>query len=262
MNKIKTIALNTFKESIRNRIIANIFVFAFFLFILGVLIGNWSLGEQVKVITDFGLTALHLVALLIVIFVGVSLVSREIDSRTIYNTLGKSIHRWQFLLGKFFGLSLTLLLNIALLGVILVLILLFYTGELHPGIFLPVLLIYGEMLVVISISIFFSTFNNATVSAIYTIFIFIAGYLFQSVHDYLHSLVLTSSDLELLLTKYLSSGLYWILPHLSLYNITAEFVHGVEISSSYYLYILLYTLFYITFLMAISVIVFNKKDLK
>jgi len=262
MNSIKTIALNTFKESIRNRIIANIFVFAFFLFILGVLIGNWSLGEQIKVITDFGLTALHVVALLIVVFVGVSLVSREIDSRTIYNTLSKNIHRWQFLLGKFSGLALTLIINILLLGLILMFILFAYTGQLEFSLFLPVLLIYIEMLVVISISIFFSTFNNATVSVIYTIFIYISGYLLQSVSEYLDQLVLKGNEYGLITTYYVTKVLSWLLPHLSLYNITEEYVHNVAIMPSYYLYLVGYTILYITFILMMSILIFNRKDLK
>lgn len=262
MRIIKSIALNTFKESIRNRIIANIFVFAFFLFVLGVMIGNWSLGEQVKVITDFGLTALHLVALLIVVFVGVNLVSREIDTRTIYNTLSKNVYRWQFLSGKFLGLAATLFINIFLLALVLMTLLFIYTGRMTPGLLLPVLLVYGEMLIVLSVSIFFSTFTNAILSAIYTIFIYISGYFFQSVADYLDRLILGQVDILLLSLKNVSVALAWILPNLSLFNITSEYVHGTEIVPVYYGYLIGYALFYIVLILSVSVLVFNKKDLK
>ena len=259
MLTIKIIAFNTFKESIRNRIIANIFVFAFFLFILGVLVGNWSLGEQVKVMTDMGLSALHLVALLIVIFVGVTLVSREIDNRTIYNTLSKNLFRWQFIVGKFVGLSITLAINIILLTLILMVLLLFYTGEIYFSLFGPVFLLYVEILIILSISIFFSTFNNSTLSAIYTVFIFISGYLFQSVYEYLDSLILGEGEITLRILKSVLNVLGWVLPNLSLFNISTEYVHNVTFSSVYYGSILGYGLLYIILILSMSILIFNKK---
>jgi ABC-type transport system involved in multi-copper enzyme maturation permease subunit len=262
MLTIKTIAINTLKESIRNRIIANIFVFAFFLFILGVLIGNWSLGEQVKVITDIGLSALHLVALLIVIFVGVTLVSREIENRTIYNTLSKNLYRWQFLIGKFLGLSITLMVKIVLLTIILILLLYFYTGEIFIGLFGPVLMIYMEILIILSISIFFSTFNNATLSAIYTVLIFISGYLFQSVYEYLDSLILGKEETGLHVLNLILGVLAWVLPNLSLFNISTEYVHNVQVTPLYYGSTLGYGLLYLFLVLSMSIVIFNKKDLK
>jgi len=262
MKIVKTIALNTFKESIRNRIIANIFVFAFFLFILGIMIGNWSLGEQVKVMTDIGLSALHLVALLIVIFVGVTLVSQEIEHRTIYNTLSKNLYRWQFLTGKFIGLSITLAINILLLGIILIILLLIYTGEFYFSIMGPILLIYMEMLIILCVSIFFSTFNNATLSAIYTVFIFISGYLFQSVSEYLDSLIIAKEETAMIFLQSVTQLLAWVLPNLSLFNIGAEYVHGIAVSPFYYASIIGYACFYILLVLSLSIMIFNKKDLK
>ena len=256
MKTVKTIALNTFKETIRNRILINIFVFAFFIFILSVMIGEWSLGEQIKVISDFGLTGLHIIAVLIAIFVGINLVSKEINSRTIYNTLSKNIERWQFLLGHFFGLSITLFLNMFLLGIVLILILSLYSASLDFGLFIPVMLIYGEMLIIIAFSILFSIITNTTLSAIYTIFIFIAGNLIKDVMIMFENLEASNQILNTLV-KFLS----WILPDLQLYNVIAEYVHKIPITPAYIISVLFYTILYLAFVLTASILIFNKKDL-
>jgi len=256
MKTIKTIALNTFKETIRNRILINIFVFAFFIFILSVMIGEWSLGEQIKVISDFGLTGLHIIAVLIAIFIGINLVSKEINSRTIYNTLSKNIERWQFLLGHFFGLAITLFINMLLLGVVLILILALYSTSLDFGLFIPVMLIYGEMLIIIAFSILFSIITNTTLSAIYTIFIFIIGNLIKDVVVMFENLEASNQILNALV-KFLS----WILPDLQLYNVISEYVHQIPITSTYLISVLFYTILYLAFVLSASILIFNKKDL-
>ncbi len=262
MNNIKAIGLITFKESMRNKIIINIFIFAFFIFLLSIIVGNWSLGEQLKVITDFGLTGLHLVALLIAIFVGISLVSREIDSRTIYNTLSKNIRRWQFITGKFLGLALTLLLNIFIIGLILLVLLSFYKHEVDFSLFIPIAFIYFEMLIVVTVSIFFSSFTNATLSAIYTIFIYAAGHMLQSVHEFLLNITADALTSSLAVLKYTVGLLMWVLPNLSLFNVVKEYVYNTPVTVSYFGAVTAYAVFYIIFLLLISSLIFNKKDLK
>jgi Cu-processing system permease protein len=261
MKKIKTIALNTFKETIRNRILINIFIFAFFIFILSVMIGEWSLGEQIKVISDFGLTGLHIIAVLIAIFIGINLVSKEINSRTIYNTLSKNIERWQFLLGNFFGLALTLFINMILLGLVLIIILSWYSNSLDFGLFIPVLFIYGEMLIIISFSILFSIITNTTLSAIYTIFIFIAGSLIKDVVEMFDNLESGAQTVSDQLINSIIHFLSWILPDLQLYNVIAEYVHGIPIAISYIFSVSFYTILYLAFILAASILIFNKKDL-
>ena len=256
MKTIKTIALNTFKETIRNRILINIFIFAFFIFILSVMIGEWSLGEQIKVISDLGLTGLHVIAVLIAIFIGINLVSKEINSRTIYNTLSKNIERWQFLLGHFFGLAITLFINMLLLGIVLILILSIYSTTIDFRLFIPVMLIYGEMLIIIAFSILFSIITNTTLSAIYTIFIFIAGNLIKDVLVMFENLESSNTILNMLV-KFLS----WVLPDLQLYNVIAEYVHQIPISTGYFVSVIFYTIIYLAFVLSASILIFNKKDL-
>jgi len=256
MKNIKTIAINTFKETIRNRILINIFVFAFFIFILSVMIGEWSLGEQIKVITDFGLTGLHFIAVLIAIFIGINLVSKEINSRTIYNTLSKNIERWQFLLGHFFGLAMTLFINMFLLGIVLILILSLYSTTLDFGLFLPVMMIYGEMLIIIAFSIMFSIITNTTLAAIYTIVVFIAGSLIKDVVVLFNNMEASNTIINAII-KFLS----WVLPDLQLYNVIPEYVHQIQITSVYIISVLFYTIFYLAFVMTVSILIFNKKDL-
>ena len=116
---ISSIAENTFRETIRDRVLYNILFFALGMIILSLVVSQWSLGEEVKILKDFGLSIMSLFGLLIGIFIGVGLIFKEIEKKTIYVIISKPIHRYQFILGKYFGLLLTLLVNIIIMSIAL-----------------------------------------------------------------------------------------------------------------------------------------------
>ncbi|MCK5075828.1 MAG: hypothetical protein KAR38_05605, partial [Calditrichia bacterium] len=138
----------------------------------------------------------------------------------------------------------------------------FYKKSVDLTIFIPVIFIYFEMLIIIAISIFFSTFNNATLSAIYTIFIYIVGQMFQSVIEYLNQIAAESITASISLMKSVVGILQWIIPNLSLFNVAEEYVYNTPITFTYFFWVLLYTIVYLTLILLISSLIFNKKDLK
>ena len=160
------------------------------------------------------------------------------------------------------GLSLTILLNISIIGLILMLLLGFYKKSLDFSIFIPIAFIYLEMLIIVAISIFFSTFNNATLSAIYTIFIYIIGHMFQSVLEYLNQIAAGSLTVGLSIMKSTVNFLHWILPNLSLFNVSEEYVYQTPITFAHFGWVFLYTVFYLFFILIVSSLIFNRKDLK
>ena len=115
MNKIAALALNTFRESIRDRIFYSLLAFAVIMLAFSLVLGNLTIGDEIKIIKDFGLAAISLFGVLIAIFVGISLVYKEMEKRTIYVILAHPISRSQFVLGKYGGLSLTLLVEVAVM---------------------------------------------------------------------------------------------------------------------------------------------------
>src|SRR4029077_10520276 len=113
MRRVGVVALNTFREAVRDRVLYNLVFFAFLMIAASILVGQISIGIEQSVIVSLGLSAISVIGILIAVFLGVALVSKEMDKRTLYALLAKPVRRWEFLLGKFGGLVLTLAVNTA-----------------------------------------------------------------------------------------------------------------------------------------------------
>jgi len=111
VTRVGTVALNTFREAVRDRVLYNLVFFALVMMAAAILVGQISIGIEQIVIVSLGLSAISIIGLLISVFIGVGLVSKEIDKRTLYALLAKPLRRWEFILGKFAGLALTLTVN-------------------------------------------------------------------------------------------------------------------------------------------------------
>jgi Cu-processing system permease protein len=177
LNRIFAISLNTFRESIRDRILYNLIIFVLLITAAAIFLGELTAGNEARVIVNLGLAVVLLFGAFIAIFVGVGLVSKEIEKRTVYAIFSKPIGRGEFLVGKYLGLCLTLLLNIFIMGLGITLALLYVGGT---NLILPswssILLIYFELTILTAIAILFSSFSSPTLSALLTFFIFIIGH--------------------------------------------------------------------------------------
>ena len=164
MGAIGVIALNAFRESLRDKILYNLVLFAGLLIGLSVLLADLSITEHHKVIVDMGLAAINLIGVIIAIFVGISLVNKEIERRTIYTIMARPISRASFIMGKYLGLALTLFVNMAIMWAVFLLTLWLYHVPIQPSLFQASLLIFVEILVVTAIALFFSTFTSTTLN--------------------------------------------------------------------------------------------------
>jgi len=112
MSKVTAIAINTFKEAVRNRVL---YVLLFFSILI--MLGAWvastlAIDDETRIVRDLGVGAINIISVLIAVFVGIGLVYNDLDKKTIYTIISKPISRWQFLLGKYFGLMLTITVNV------------------------------------------------------------------------------------------------------------------------------------------------------
>src|SRR5215204_4376627 len=130
--RITAIATNAFREAVRDRVLYNLVLFVLLLTAAAVFIGELSGGQERKVIVDLGLSAMLLCGVFIAIFVGVGLVYKEIERRTIYAVFSKPVGRGEFLVGKYLGLCLTLLVNVGVMAVGVSLALLYVNGGWDP----------------------------------------------------------------------------------------------------------------------------------
>jgi ABC-type transport system involved in multi-copper enzyme maturation permease subunit len=251
--KIRAIALNTFKEAIRDRILYLLFFFAAVALVFSRVLAVLTVGDRVKIIKDVGLASISIFGVLMAIMIGTGLVYKEIDKRTIYTLLSKPIQRWQFLLGKFFGLVLTLFIMTLAMSLIFLVIVLLHTGRLEGLMLLAILFIFIELVLITAVAILFSCFSTPILSSIFSLSFYLIGHL--------------SWGLETLIQKTrpgtgrtLLRGLFAVLPDLENFNFKTEVVHGLTIDPRFYLYSGMYGLVYTLFILALAVLIFKKRD--
>src|SRR5262245_34115628 len=179
MKAIRAIAALTVKEAVRNRILYLLFFFAVALISLSWVIGKLTVGDELKIIKDLGLSSIHLFGTLITVIIGIGLVFRELERRTVYLVLSKPIRRWQFLVGKFCGLAVLLLMVLISLGLLFYCILLL-KGESDLRIFLAFYGIYLEWLLIAATALMFSSFSTPLLSVMLTLAVFLMGHLSSS----------------------------------------------------------------------------------
>jgi len=252
MKEVWAIAKLTFKEAVRNRILYLLVVFAVILVSSSWVIGKLTIGDEMKIIKDMGISTIHFFGILITIFIGIGLIFREMEKRTVYLILSKPVRRSQFLLGKFAGLALTLFVVLCALVFIFYAVL-FLKGGAETRILLAFYFIYLEWLLVAAIAIVFSSFSTPLLSTILTLTSFFAGHLTQS-------LLLLQSRVHSEFGKLILSMLYYLLPNLELLNVRAEVVHRLPLAPHLVPEATLYWALYLSALLLFAMFVFQKKD--
>ena len=256
--RVAAIARNAFREAVRDRVLYNLVVFALLLIAGAILLGELSAGQEAKIIVDLGLSAILLFGVFIAIFVGVGLVYKEIERRTLYAILAKPIGRGEFLLGKYLGLCLTLLVNVIVMGVGLSLALIYVKRGWNPlvaRIWPAILLIYVELMILTGVAMMFSAFSSPALSALLTFFIFVIGHF--------------SADLKMLSqstgnapARWLLAALYYGLPNLANYNFITLAAHGQSPAPRIMLLEISYALVYVAVLLAATILIFSRRNLK
>ncbi len=256
--RIAAIARNSFREAVRDRVLYNLVLFVLILTAGAVFLGELSGGQERKIIVDLGLSAMLLFGVFIAIFVGVGLVYKEIERRTVYAILSKPVGRGEFLVGKYLGLCLTLLVNVIVMGVGVSLALIYVRRGWDPlalTIWPAILLLYVELMILTSVALLFSSFSSPALSALLTFFVFIIGHF--------------SADLKGLATsmnsvgaRWLFAGLYYLLPNLTNYSFITSAAHGQSPNSTNFLAAILYGGIYIVVMLAAATLVFGRRSFK
>ncbi|HEX7317870.1 MAG TPA: ABC transporter permease subunit [Pyrinomonadaceae bacterium] len=256
--RVAAIARNTFREAVRDRVLYNLVLFVLLLTGGAVFLGELSAAQELKIIVDMGLSAALLFGVFIAIFVGVGLVYKEIERRTVYAIFSKPVGRGEFLLGKYLGLCLTLAVNVAVMGAGVSLALLYVNGGWHPlvlSIWPAVALIYVELMILVAVAILFSSFSSPALSALLTFFVFVIGHFSAELKGL--SATVGSGGGGLLF-----AALYYLLPNLSNYAYITNAAHGRTPAAPEFFVAVLYGLVYIAVLLAASTLVFKRRNFK
>ncbi len=248
------IATHTFKEAVRDRILVLFVVFAVLLMGFSTVLSWLTVGSELKIVTDIGLAALAFFGVLVAIFIGITLVHKEVEKRTIYAILAKPVPRWVFLFGKYLGLMLTLAVVLGLMA-IFYLALVTWKGGTFPAHLLPAIwLTYLEVSVITSVAILFSCFTTPMLAAVFTLGTFILGHLSWGLRDL--SAELTGA------ASWLAIGIYYLLPNLETFNVRPQVVHDLALPRGYLLESFIYAAAYTIGMLLLAVILFRRRDLK
>ena len=268
MSVIPRIAVHVFKESVRDKVLYNLVLFAVLLMAASYLIGQLTAGQDVKIIKDLGLAATQIFGLFIAVFIGIGLVSKEVERRSIYSLLSKPVRRHELILGKYAGLVLTLAVNVAVMAAALYLVLGYMswveTEEFKqsweapatdPAMLTAIFLVFTQLMLVTAIALFFSTFSSPILSAVLTFGLFVVGHFNADLRNFEN--IVDSAP-----AAYLARALYYVLPNLAPFDVKAAVVHAEPVSLGYVALTTGYAAAYIAALLLAAMLIFSRRDFK
>jgi ABC-type transport system involved in multi-copper enzyme maturation permease subunit len=254
MKAAYVIAVNTFRETIRNHALYTILGFVALVLLLSISFGEWSVFSRVQVMQDFGLAAMSISSLLLAVFVGVGMLGREMSTKTVYMLAARPVSRSAILMGKFSGLMITLMVNFAAMSVFFFITLALAGGGPHGEIAPAIGLLWAEMALVVAAALFFSTFSSDMLSALFTLGFYIAGH-FNDLFD----IAALSGGFKPLAP--IVRVLYYLLPNLGHFDIRSRVVYGQGVSEAYLAYAVLYGALFVGLFLTLACIIFERRDL-
>lgn len=258
MKRVGIVALNTFREAVRDRVLYNLVFFALLMMLAAVVVGQISIGIEESVIVSLGLSAISVIGLLISVFIGVALVSKEMEKRTLYALLAKPVRRWEFLLGKFGGLVLTLAVNTAAMAAGLFLVMLYVKHSLQREdavVLVAVYFIWLKLALMVALALLFSCFTTPLLAILFTAGLYIVGLYVQELRNLPADVM---SPVMAAFTKWLS----YLLPNFENFNVMAMAAHGRAVPGTLILQNTLYAVIYCAIVLTGAAAVFSRKNLK
>jgi ABC-type transport system involved in multi-copper enzyme maturation permease subunit len=257
MSRIAAIASNTFREAVRDRVLYNLILFALIMIGASLLIGQITIAVQRQLLINLGLTSISIFGVLIAIFIGIGLVSKEIDKRTLYTVLTRPVRRWEFILGKFFGLLGTLVVNAGLMSIGFFLALLYLMHGLQKSdgwIVVAIFFILLQFVIVTSLALLFSAFSTPIESAVLTFAMFVVG----SFSEDLRAFAASANGVA----HYLATGMAYVMPNFSALNVIAQVAHGSSIDWHLIVFNTIYALTYAGAAVCAASIIFQNRNMK
>ena len=255
MSPIAYIALNTYRETIRDKVLYNLVLFALIMIGSSYILSQISIYQEVKIIKDLGLASIAMFGSVIAVFIGIGLVSKEIDKRTVYSLLPKPVSRVHFILGKYGGLCLTLAVNVTIMTVGFYALLFMYTHTFEPSLLEAIYLIYLELMILTALALLFSTFTSAILSGVMTGFLYVVGHFSADLKHF--DSVVDSSFLP-----QLTRLVYYLVPNLRNFDVKSRVVAGDVVPLSFIGYSTAYAVLYVSILLVLAAVIFKRRNLK
>ena len=253
--RIWTIARNTLREAVRNKVLYALLFFAILIIGAGVVLSALSYVESERILQDFGFASIRLFSVAIAIFVGVSLIHREVERRTVYTILSKPLSRAEFLLGKYVGLVVTIWMQMAIMVAVFALVSLGTGAPLNAGHAVAFALTAVELAIIVAVATFFSAFTTPLLASFFSVGIWAVGHLTRDLRD-----IGVSSDSESI--RDATAILHRVLPDLESFNFSIEAAHGLAFGLSDVWLPLVYGAGYVAILLVSAVAIFERRDFR
>ena len=253
--RIAAVASNTVREAIRNKVLYALLFFGVLLIGTGVLVSSLSYVEGERILQSVGLSSLRLFGTAIAIFVGVGLIHKEIDRRTIHTILSKPVSRTEFLLGKYAGLVATIWLQVAIMSLAFVAVSLASRAPLDGGHAIAIGLASVELALVVAVATLFSTFTTPMLASLFTAGLYLAGHVSRDLME----LGAQSENPSVVSATRL---VHQVLPDLESFNLTVQAIHQLPIEPVDVWLPLAYGICYVAMLLAGASVIFERRDFR
>lgn len=255
LRRIQTLAANTFREAIRNKLLYVLLGFGILMIGAGVLLATLSYVEVDEILQDTGMSAIRFFGAGIAIFVGIGLIHNEVDRRTIFTILSKPVSRTEFLVGKWAGLTFTVWLQLALMGLAFGAVSWLAGAPLESDHVVAIALIGLELMVLVAIATFFSAFTTPMLSALFSVGLWMIGHLSRDLRA-------LGNQSELGSVSRVTDLIFQVMPDFEVFNKTLEAVHGLPISGAEIQMAIVYALGYTSVTLLLGSMIFGRRDFK
>ena len=252
--RMLAIAQNTFRESVRDKVLYVLLFFAVATIFGSKALGWISVGQDIKIVKDICLAATSIFGALIAIFVGTSLIYKEMDKRTLYTIISQPMHRGEFILGKYLGLSALLAFVTLTMTILTAVYILILGGAVESVFFYAALLIYAKLLLITAFALLMSSLTSPIMGAI----IVFCGYVFGHATGVFRDL---PPQFDGTLAKQMLEIAYYAIPNLSNFDLRSQAANSVAVNPLYVVWVLTYGAAYTVFLLVLATLAFEEKDL-
>jgi len=253
MSRLVAVAANTFRETVRERVLYNLVFFAVLMTLSGLLLGQLSIRQDEKILKDIGLASMDLFGTLIAVFIGTGLVSKEIERRSLYPLLAKPLGRGEFFLGKFAGLAFTLLVNLGVMTAGLYLTLVLTGRGADPLLLAAVYPLFLGFLLVVAFAMLFSTLSSSSaLAAVFTVGVVVAGRFTDVIRN--------MREVAPGVPPWVVDLLYAALPNFRNFDFKDRVAYGDAVPPDVLAWVTLYAAAYVAVVLAIGLASFRSRD--
>lgn len=254
MEKVGPLSSITLKEGVRSKLFFIIVFFGVLFVLSSIALSDFTFAEREKILLDMGLSFMIIFGLIIILVLGINLLHKDMDKRTIYFVLSKAVKRGDYIVGKYIGLLSIVFLLLILMAIINFLLLIIFVGKAKPVVFLALYPIALELMVVSAYTIFFATFTTPSLIAFFTLGVYAIGHSYELLTFTLKR----SGKIGEIILKVIS----YLIPNLEILDFKSYLVYGKPIQLVDFLWITIYALLYVFVLVFIAQTIFRWRELK